>query len=94
MLNVALLLSCMAGAANAGEAVDKTLAVKADGLVRIDNVRGHIEVQGWDRSDVTVKGTLDDLADVVQVRNVRLDDHRKGRNAGQSESRQRLGPGD
>src|SRR4030095_1739146 len=32
MLNVGLLLSCMAGAANAGEAVDKTLAVKADGL--------------------------------------------------------------
>ena len=49
--------------ANAGEAVDKTLAVKADGLVRIDNVRGHIEVQGWDRSEVTVKGTLDDLAE-------------------------------
>ena len=63
MLNVGLLLSCFASAANAGEAIDKTLAVKADGLVRIDNVRGHIEVQGWERSDVTVKGTLDDLAE-------------------------------
>lgn len=60
VLNVGLLLSCIVGAAHAGEAVDKTLAVKADGLVRIDNVRGRIEVQGWDRSDVMVKGTLDD----------------------------------
>jgi DUF4097 and DUF4098 domain-containing protein YvlB len=57
-----LLLSCMVGAAHAGEAVDKTLAVKSDGLVRIENVRGRIEVQGWERSDVMVTGTLDDLA--------------------------------
>lgn len=60
VLNLGLLLSCMAGVAHAAEAVDKTLAVKADGLVRIENVRGRIEVQGWDRSDVAVKGTLDD----------------------------------
>ncbi len=60
-LKLGLLLSCFAGVAHAGEAVDKTLAVKADGLVRIDNVRGRIEVQGWDRSEVTVKGTLDDM---------------------------------
>ena len=60
-LKLGLLLSWFAGAAHAGEAVDKTLAVKADGLVRIDNVRGRIEVQGWDRSEVMVKGTLDDM---------------------------------
>jgi DUF4097 and DUF4098 domain-containing protein YvlB len=60
-LKLGLLVSCVAGVAHAGEAVDKTLAVKADGLVRIDNVRGRIEVQGWDRSEVTVKGTLDDM---------------------------------
>jgi DUF4097 and DUF4098 domain-containing protein YvlB len=62
VVNVGLLLWCIASAAQAGEAIDKTLAVKADGLVRIDNVRGRIEVQGWDRSDVMVKGTLDDQA--------------------------------
>ena len=61
LLKIGLLLSCFAGVAHAGEAVDKTLAVKADGVVRIDNVRGRIEVQGWERSDVMVKGTLDDL---------------------------------
>ena len=47
-------------AVHAGEAVDKTLDVKADGVVRIDNVRGRIDVQGWDRSAVSVTGTLDD----------------------------------
>ncbi len=46
--------------AHAGEAVDKMLDVKPDGVVRIQNVRGRIEVQGWDRSAVSVTGTLDD----------------------------------
>ncbi len=54
-------MSAFATGRIAGEAVDETLAVKADGLVRIDNVRGRIEVQGWDRNDVSVKGTLDDV---------------------------------
>jgi DUF4097 and DUF4098 domain-containing protein YvlB len=62
MFALGLLVSFIAGAAHAGEAVDKTLSVKPDGLVRIDNVRGRIEVQGWNRSEVTVNGTLDDLA--------------------------------
>ena len=34
--------------------------MKPDGLVRIENVRGRIEVQGSDRSEVSVIGTLDD----------------------------------
>lgn len=46
--------------ARAGEAVDKTVSAKSDGLVRIENVRGRIAVEGWDRDEVSVKGTLDD----------------------------------
>ncbi len=57
---IGLLMLNAAGVAHAGEAVDKTLEVKPDGLVRIENVRGRIEVQGWDRSEVSVAGTLDD----------------------------------
>jgi DUF4097 and DUF4098 domain-containing protein YvlB len=59
-LTIGLMLLNAAGAAHAGEAVDKTLAVKPDGVVRIENVRGRIDVQGWDRNDVSVTGTLDD----------------------------------
>jgi DUF4097 and DUF4098 domain-containing protein YvlB len=49
--------------AHAGEAVDKALDVRPDGWVRIDNVRGRIEVGGWDKNQVTVNGTLDDEAE-------------------------------
>ena len=61
-LLVGLLMMVVAGVVWAGEAVDKTLAVKPDGLVRIENVRGRIDVEGWERSDVRVVGTLDDQA--------------------------------
>jgi len=49
--------------AHAGETVDKTLDVRADGWVRIDNVRGRIEVDGWNKNVVSVTGTLDDEAE-------------------------------
>ena len=56
------LLLLSAAAAHAGEAVDKTLDVKSNGLVRIENVRGEISVDGWERDQVQVVGTLDDRA--------------------------------
>ena len=49
--------------AHAGEAVDKTLDVRPDGWVRIDNVRGRIEVDGWEKDQVSIEGTLDDEAE-------------------------------
>jgi hypothetical protein len=61
-LIVAVLTLSATAAANAGEAVDKTLDVSANGLVRIENVRGRIAVDGWDRDQVQVVGTLDDQA--------------------------------
>ena len=82
------------GVAHAGEAVDKTLAVKADGVVRIENVRGRIEVQGWDRSDVIGQRHARRRDPYVHLRDFGLDDDRKGRNTRQPESRRRLGSGD
>ncbi len=57
---IGVLMIGAAGVVHAGEAVDKTLSVRPDGWVRIENVRGEIVVQGWDRDEVSVKGTLDD----------------------------------
>jgi DUF4097 and DUF4098 domain-containing protein YvlB len=57
---IGLLMMAATGVVHAGEAVDKTLPVKPDGVVRIENVRGQIAVEGWDRDEVSVKGTLDD----------------------------------
>ena len=64
-LTIGLLMMSVVGVVHApkvyaGEKVDKTLTVKPDGIVRIDNVRGRIDVQGWERNDVSVTGTLDD----------------------------------
>lgn len=64
------LLVLAAATAHAGEAVDKTLDVKANGLVRIENVRGEISVDGWERDQVQVVGTLDDRAKALTFETV------------------------
>ena len=47
------------GAANAAaEEVDKTLDAAADGLVEVSNVSGSVEIRGWSRKQVEVKGDL------------------------------------
>ena len=53
----------LSGAIYAGEKVDRTIGVSSDGVVQIENVRGIIRVEGWDRGEVSVKGTLDDSAE-------------------------------
>jgi len=47
----------------AAEQVDERREVVADGQVEIKNVRGEIEIEGWDDNVVQVKGRLDDLAE-------------------------------
>ena len=47
----------------AGDKVDETLTATSDGVVEIQNVRGKIEIVGWDKDLVNVSGELDDLAD-------------------------------
>lgn len=44
----------------AGEKVDKQLDVKDANQVSITNVKGKVFVKGWDKSEVSVKGELDD----------------------------------
>jgi hypothetical protein len=47
----------------AGDNVNKSLVVDPNGIVEIDNVRGKIDVIGWDKSEVSVVGTLDDMTE-------------------------------
>ena len=63
LLPAAAMTVLLTGAAYAGEEVDKTLNVSADGVVQIENVRGIVRVEGWDRNEVSVKGELDDRAE-------------------------------
>ena len=48
--------------ASAGELVNKTLDVDANGMLYIDNTRGQLEIEGWDKAQIMVQGQLDDGA--------------------------------
>lgn len=61
MLPAAALLLC--AGAFAGESVDVSERVPADPIVKIDNMRGEVEIRAWDREEVSVTGELDDLAE-------------------------------
>ena len=60
---VSLLLFVSSFSVLAGDKIDKTIDASPDGLVEIHNTRGEISISGWDKSQVSVKGTLDDLAE-------------------------------
>jgi DUF4097 and DUF4098 domain-containing protein YvlB len=47
----------------AGEDVDKILSASAGGYIKIVNTRGQVEIEGWDREEIHIKGELDDLAE-------------------------------
>ncbi len=42
------------------QSVDQRIKMPADGVVRITVVRGEVEVQGWDRDEIEVRGFLDE----------------------------------
>jgi len=47
----------------AGDDVDQSRDVPGDSYVEVVNVRGNIDIAGWDRDVVRVSGELDDLAE-------------------------------
>ncbi len=53
--------------ANAATAVDEHRAANPQGEVEIDNVAGLIDVQGWDKSEVAVTGTIGKDVERVDV---------------------------
>lgn len=60
---IALILLSLSASLLAGEKVNKSVDAVADGVVEIHNVRGEIVIAGWDKPQVSVVGTLDDLAE-------------------------------
>lgn len=63
LMSLAILLSISNPAMSAEESVDQTQPAEANGYVRINVVRGEIEIKGWDRNEVSVVGTLDESAE-------------------------------
>ena len=60
ILTVSLLVS--ASFACAGEKVDRTIEVASNGSLYIDNTRGQLIVEGWDKPQIQLQGELDDSA--------------------------------
>ncbi|MCG8466113.1 MAG: DUF4097 family beta strand repeat-containing protein [Xanthomonadales bacterium] len=56
-----------AAAADHDQAVNRTIEASADGEVRIENVSGTITVEGWDREEVQVTGTLEEGVERLEV---------------------------
>lgn len=57
---VPLILALVALPAMAGQRIDKSLEAPANALVDIHNVRGDIELRGWDQDRVQIRGILDE----------------------------------
>jgi DUF4097 and DUF4098 domain-containing protein YvlB len=61
------LLACPWSLAYAATSVDEHRQANPQGEVEIDNVAGSIEVQGWDKSEVAVSGTIGKDVERVDV---------------------------
>lgn len=51
----------------AGEKVSQTIGIDSDGLVRVENVAGEIEIGTWDKDEVSVEANLGDEAEGLEV---------------------------
>ena len=64
----AFALLLLPGGAMAGETIDTTLAMPADGLVRVENLAGTVEFSAWDRAEAQVRGEAGDSVEEVIIR--------------------------
>jgi DUF4097 and DUF4098 domain-containing protein YvlB len=64
----AFALLLLPGGAIAGEAVDTTLTMPADGLVQVENLAGQVEFSAWDRAEAQVRGEAGDSVEEIIIR--------------------------
>ena len=55
--------------ASAGELIDKTISVKSLEHLLINNLRGDVEVIGWNKEEIKIQGELDDSALGLKIKN-------------------------
>jgi hypothetical protein len=67
VLTFALTVLAFPGLSPAATPVDEHRAASPQGAVEIDNVAGLIDVQGWDKSEVAVTGTIGKGVERVEV---------------------------
>lgn len=64
---LALVCLAAAGSLQADTEISETRALAPDGRVTVENVSGQIEVQGWDRDQVEISGTLGDSVEELEI---------------------------
>lgn len=47
--------------------IDQTRALDPDGRIEIDNLKGSIEVRGWDRAEVKIEGSLGEGVEKLEI---------------------------
>jgi len=64
---VVALLAILPLSAIAGQAVDQHWDIGANAVVSVENLAGKIEIQGWERNEAHLTGTLGDSVDELEV---------------------------
>ncbi len=64
---LAMLLMATAGPALAERSVDETREAAPDGTVSVELIMGSIDIEGWDRAEVRVTGTLGDGVEELEI---------------------------
>lgn len=65
LLGLGLLLAC--ASALAATPIDESRPLDPDGRVEIENLKGRIEVQAWDRPEVKIVGSLGKGVEMLQI---------------------------
>lgn len=64
---LAMLALMLPLAASAGEEIDETLAMPADGLVAVENLAGSVDFAAWDRAEVQIRGEAGSGVEEVEI---------------------------
>ncbi|MBA2239038.1 MAG: DUF4097 family beta strand repeat protein [Lysobacter sp.] len=67
MALVATLTLLAAGTALAATPINETRALSPDGRLEIDNLKGLIEVRAWDRPEVSIRGSLGEGVEKLEI---------------------------
>ena len=67
LLSSAMLLLAVAGSAAAGTPINENRKVSADARIDVSNIKGEVTISGWDKSEVSISGTLGDGAKTLSV---------------------------
>jgi DUF4097 and DUF4098 domain-containing protein YvlB len=66
-MSILTAIALVAGIAQAGESVDRTIPASANAEIEIENVSGSVEVEAWDRNEVRIVAELGDDTEGLEI---------------------------